>query len=88
MDDLLRMGSRIVTLKRVLNLGRGLTSANDQLPALLLEPLDSGGTEGNVPDLKVLLSGAYAEYGWDPDTGKPMQQTLTELGLRFAAKPR
>ncbi len=87
MDDLLTMGKRIVTLKRVLNLRRGLTVANDRLPELLLKPLGSGGTEGNVPDLGVLLSGAYAEYGWDPDTGKPTHQTLKELGLGFAAKP-
>jgi aldehyde:ferredoxin oxidoreductase len=87
-DDLPTLGKRIVTLKRMLNLRRGLTRANDRLPELLLKPLDSGGTEGNVPDLGVLLSGAYAEYGWDPDTGKPTHQTLKELGLGFAAKPR
>ena len=87
MDDLLTIGKRIVTLKRLLNMRRGLTRANDRLPELLLKPLDSGGTEGNVPDLRVLLSGAYAEYGWDPETGKPTQQTLTELGLHFDARP-
>ncbi len=87
LDDLMAMGKRIVTLKRVLNLRRGLTAADDRLPEVLLKPLDNGGAAGTVPDVKVLLSGAYTEYGWDPDTGKPMQQTLTELGLSFAAKP-
>jgi aldehyde:ferredoxin oxidoreductase len=88
MEDLLTIGRRIVTLKRLFNLRRGLTITNDRLPALLLKPLDSGGTEGNVPDLNVLLSGAYAEYGWDSNTGEPMQQTIKELGLDFAANPR
>ncbi len=88
LDDLLTMGKRIVTLKRVLNLRRGLTVADDRLPEVLLKPLDNGGAAGTVPDVKVLLSGAYAEYGWDPGTGKPTQKTMKELGLGFAAKPR
>lgn len=86
MDDLMTMGKRILTLKRLLNLRRGLTRADDRLPELLLKPLTGGGTEGSVPDVKLLLSSAYAEYGWDAQTGKPTQETLKELGLEFAAK--
>lgn len=71
MDDLLPLGKRILTLKRRLNLRRGLTRADEQMPELLRQPLD-GGTEGNVPDLDALLTGAYAEYGWDLETGAPM----------------
>ena len=84
-DELMTLGKRIVTLKRMLNMRRGLTSANDCLPALLLKPLADGDTEGTVPDMEALLSGAYAEYGWDPETGKPTPQTLKELNLTFAA---
>ena len=84
-DDLMTLGERIVTLKRLLNLRRGLTRADDRLPDLLLQPLDDGGTEGTVPDVGVLLAGAYAEYGWDPETGKPTNETLEGLGLDFAA---
>jgi len=84
-DDLLTLGKRIVTLKRMLNLRRGLARADDRLPDLLMQPLDGGGTEGTVPDLGVLLSGAYAEYGWDPATGEPTLETLERLGLGFAA---
>jgi len=84
-DELMTLGKRIVTLKRMLNMRRGLTSANDCLPALLLKPLADGDTEGTVPDMEALLSGAYAEYGWDPETGKPTPQTLEELNLTFAA---
>jgi len=85
-EDLMMLGKRIVTLKRMLNLRRDLTRADDGLPALLLQPLDEGGTEGTVPDVGVLLSGAYAEYGWNPETGKPTRETLEELGLDFAVE--
>ncbi len=80
-DDLMTLGKRITTLKRLLNLRRGVTQADDRLPDLLMQPLADGGTEGTVPDLDTLLSGAYAEYGWDAETGEPMQETLDELGL-------
>ncbi|MBE9472672.1 MAG: aldehyde ferredoxin oxidoreductase family protein [Chloroflexi bacterium] len=86
-DDLMTLGKRIVTLKRMLNMRRGLTRADDRLPDLLMQPLE-GGTEGMVPDVDVLLAGAYAEYGWDPETGKPTRETLEELGLGFAAGER
>ena len=60
-EDLMTLGKRIVTLKRLLNMRRGLGRSNDCLPGLLFAPLDDGGTEGNVPDLESLLAGAYAE---------------------------
>jgi aldehyde:ferredoxin oxidoreductase len=79
--DLMRLGKRIVTLKRLLNLRRGLTRADDRLPDLLMQPLADGGTEGVVPDVETMLSGAYAEYGWDAETGQPTPETLEGLGL-------
>ena len=83
LDELLTIGKRIVTLKRILNLRRGLTRADEKMPELLTQPLP-GGTEGNVPDLDTLLSGAYAEYGWDFETGRPLEHTLTHLNLDSA----
>jgi len=79
-EDLMVLGKRIVTLKRLLNLRRGLTCADDRLPDLLLQPLENGGTEGVVPDLDTLLAGAYAEYGWDLETGVPGEEELERLG--------
>ena len=79
-EDLLALGKRGVTLKRLLNLRRGLTRADEHLPALFAQPLD-GGSEGNIPDLDALLAGAYAEYGWDLETGRPTSAALSALGL-------
>jgi aldehyde:ferredoxin oxidoreductase len=80
-EDLLAAGKRIVTLKRLLNAKLGLTRANDKLPDLLLKPLAGGGTDGFVPNLESLLAGAYAEYGWDPESAMPTTATMRELGL-------
>jgi aldehyde:ferredoxin oxidoreductase len=79
-DDLMTLGKRIVTLKRLLNLKRGQELVEDRLPALLERALEDGGTEGNVPDLDMLLAGAYEEFGWVVD-GRPKQETQKHLGL-------
>jgi aldehyde:ferredoxin oxidoreductase len=84
-EDLMTLGRRGVTLKRMLNLRRGLTRADERLPALLQRVLEEGGTEGHVPDLESLLAGAYAELGWDVRTGRPTDATLQALDLTFAA---
>jgi aldehyde:ferredoxin oxidoreductase len=80
-EGLMILGKRIVTIKRVLNFKLGLTRANDRLPDLLLKPLQDGGTVGIVPDMKLLLDGAYAEFGWDPQTGYPREDVVRDLGF-------
>jgi aldehyde:ferredoxin oxidoreductase len=70
-DDLMNAGKRIVNIKRRLNFKLGMTRADDRLPELLLKPLEKGGSAGIVPDMPTLLAGAYAEFGWDPETGHP-----------------
>jgi aldehyde:ferredoxin oxidoreductase len=80
-DDLMTLGKRIVTIKRMLNINLGLTRANDRLPDLLLKPLKDGGTTGIVPDMDVLLTGAYAEFDWDPQSGRPNEEAIRELGF-------
>jgi aldehyde:ferredoxin oxidoreductase len=74
--DLVTLGRNIVNIKRLLNFKLGMTRANDRLPEMLLKPLEKGGSAGVVPDLPTLLAGAYAEFGWDPETGRPPDKLL------------
>lgn len=75
-EDLMTLGKRIVNIKRLLNFKLGLTKANDRLPDLLLKPLKEGGSVGITPDMPTLLAGAYAEFGWDAETGRPLEDLL------------
>ena len=75
-EDLIRLGKQIVNVKRLLNFKLGMTRADDRLPELLLKPLETGGTNGSVPDMPILLAGAYAEFGWDSETGRPLEGIL------------
>jgi aldehyde:ferredoxin oxidoreductase len=82
-EDLLTIGKRILALKRLINLRCGLMRKDEKLPPLLTKPLD-GPTDGFVPDQLPLITGAYAELGWDLDTGQPSADTLSTLGLEPA----
>ena len=73
-DDLIPIGKRIVNLKRRLNHKLGLRRTDDRLPAHVLKPLVAGGAAGIVPDMPALLAGAYAELGWDPESGQPVPE--------------
>jgi aldehyde:ferredoxin oxidoreductase len=83
LDDLLLAGKRIFTIKRMLNIRLGSSAEDDRLPEFMLKSFPAGGTTGFVPDLKILLKGAYSEHGWDPINGLPTTDTLKAYGLEF-----
>ncbi len=86
LEDMMRCGERGWNLKRAINNRMGLTRANDKLPKAMLEPFPDGGSAGYVPDIEAMLSAYYQYRGWDPETGKPSQTKLIELGLADIAR--
>jgi len=84
LDELMLVGKRIFTLKRIINHNLGSTIEDDKLPDFMLKAFKTGGTLGFVPDMKPLLAGAYKEHGWDPSCGLPTPDTLKAYKLDFA----
>jgi aldehyde:ferredoxin oxidoreductase len=84
LDEMMKAGERVWNLKRAINCRLGVTRADDKLPKLLLEALPTGGQEGHVPDMDLLMGEYYTARGWDPVTGKPTAEKLQALGLGFA----
>jgi aldehyde:ferredoxin oxidoreductase len=80
-QELLHIGDRIITLKRLINLNLGFTPKDDKLPPLLLQPLPTGGTRGMVPDPEKQLSEYYAYRDWDRKTGRPSAAALKKVEL-------
>jgi len=64
-EKALWLGEGIWNIKRALNLRLGWTRAQEKLPDLLMKPLGEGGTEGNVPDMEILLRDYYDPRGRD-----------------------
>jgi aldehyde:ferredoxin oxidoreductase len=81
LEDLMQVGRRGWTMKRIFNHRLGLTAENDRLPGIALQPLPDGGSAGYVPPFEEMKAAYYAARGWDPVTGKPTPITLTGLGL-------
>jgi aldehyde:ferredoxin oxidoreductase len=79
--SLCKIGERIFTLKRLINLKLGLSRADEVMPRLLTVPLDEGGSDGFVPDAELMLDEYYRERDWDRSTGFPSMARLLALGL-------
>lgn len=71
-------GERMFTLKRMYDIKCGVSSKDDTLPEIVLQPLE-GGSARNVPDVQKQVS-EYYEYRKWPD-GIPSREKLEELGL-------
>ena len=85
-DELLTTGARIFNLKRLINNRYGIRREDDTLPPrILTHPRPSGGAEGNLPDLPLILEEYYAIRGWLPD-GTPSPETLRQLGLALTIR--
>jgi len=75
------LGERIFNMKRLFNIKMGLTSKNDNIPKILLNPTKEGAVRGKSPDFEKLKNYYYQIRDWDPITGKPNLSKLKDLGL-------
>jgi aldehyde:ferredoxin oxidoreductase len=83
-EELERIGERIVNLERLFNVREGVRRAQDVLPwKVMHEPIPEGPSAGMYcpPDeLTAMLDAYYALRGWDDD-GVPTPARLSALGL-------
>ena len=80
-DDILRIGARAVTMKRLFNLRCGLHTKDEKLPPALLKPHPESVTDDFVPDVDMQLQDYYEYRKWDRDTGRPSQVALESLDI-------
>jgi aldehyde:ferredoxin oxidoreductase len=81
MEEFLKTGERIFNLKRMYNVGCGISRKDDTLPARFLTLKHEGeGLNPSLPPLGELLYDYYKFRGWNEE-GIPTQEKLKELGL-------
>jgi aldehyde:ferredoxin oxidoreductase len=78
--EVMHLGRRIWYLKRGLSNLFGARAENDMMPARLLTPMETGPTQGSVPDMDLMLKEFYQLRGFNDD-GVPKRSVLKELGL-------
>ena len=78
----LKAGRRIQTLRQAFNIREGINTSEWRLPERVEAVLTAGPTAGRKFDWKTVKEEGYAALGWDTKTGKPLESTLQELGLK------
>jgi aldehyde:ferredoxin oxidoreductase len=83
-EELERVGERIVTLERLFNVREGVRRADDVLPwRAMHEPIPDGPSAGMYcppEELEAMLDEYYRLRGWD-DKGVPTPERIAALGL-------
>ncbi len=80
-DDILTIGARAVTMKRLFNLRCGLRTQDEKLPPALLKPHPESVTDDFVPDVEMQLQEYYEYRKWDRKTGKPSEESIRSLDI-------
>jgi aldehyde:ferredoxin oxidoreductase len=83
-EELERVGERVINLERLFNVREGVRRRDDALPwRVMHEPIPDGPSAGAYcppGELDAMLDRYYALRGWDAD-GVPTRERLSALGL-------
>jgi len=82
----LKAGRRILTLRQAFNVKHGVHPRDYRFPQRFKQRVAAGPVaEIDVPPFERLREQYYAALGWDPETGRPLPETLAdlELDIRF-----
>lgn len=80
LEDLIEIGERIFTLKRIFNNKCGITRKDDNIPPRLRSPLERGLTKNKVLKIDNMLNEYYKFRGWNED-GIPTKEKLKKLNI-------
>jgi len=82
-EEMAQISRRIINLARLFNVKHGLTPEMEFPSAKYGSAPSDGVNQGKtiIPVWKDALSRYYKLMGWDPETGKPLPETLKDLGL-------
>ena len=86
-DEYLEIGHRILALRQSFNLREGVDPRGTRLPDRILgrQPLERGPLAGVTLDNEAMVEDYYRHLGWNPATGWPTRERLSELGLADVA---
>ncbi len=82
--EIMLLGERTTTLARLFNAREGFKREDDELPARLFEPLETGSLSGVKLDKEQFgkaLETYYEMMGWDIETGIPRKAKLHQLNI-------
>ena len=86
-EEIIKAGQRINTMRQAFNIREGLTTPF-KLPDRMLgkPPKTTGPRAGFSMEMEEIYTEYYEAMGWDTKTGKPLKETLLQLGMDFVAE--
>ena len=87
-SELLMVSNRITTMRQSFNIREGWKPSDFTYPDRMLgkPPLSTGPIKNVTIDPIPKVREYWTSLGWDPMTGKPLKETLIELGLKELQK--
>ena len=82
-EEGLKAGRRILTLRQAFNFREGIRPEDFRLPKRFEAPLSVGPMAGHDVPFDMMREHYYKAMGWDPETGRPLPETLADLGLEI-----
>jgi len=88
LEELLRAGERIASLRQAFNIREGLNSLQFDMPGRIVgkPPFEEGPTAGVTFDEETLDREFLIEMDWDTRTAMPSKNKLLELGLEDVSR--
>ena len=82
-DEYMEMGKRIQTLRQMFNVKQGIDPKSFKLPKRMqgLPPLPDGPLKGKTVPVEEMVKYHWEAFGWDRETGVPLDATLETLGI-------
>jgi aldehyde:ferredoxin oxidoreductase len=86
-EELLKTGARIGAIRQAFNVREGVRVADVYISGRATghPPAGSGPLKGVSIDVEAQKRELYRARGWHPETGKPLKDTLLDLGLQDVA---
>ncbi len=87
-DDYIKTGIRIQTLRQAFTIREGINIAQNELPDRIigLPPAEKGPHKGKTVEYKEFYKEFCNRLGWNPENGYPLKKTLKDLDLEFVIK--
>ncbi|MCX5842451.1 MAG: aldehyde ferredoxin oxidoreductase family protein [Deltaproteobacteria bacterium] len=83
-EHYMEIGERIQTLKQAFNIRHGVNPRSFRPSDRVMgkPPQSSGANRGRSIDMEKMISDYYTQFGWDPETGRPTDESKAKLRFR------
>ncbi|WP_432667166.1 aldehyde ferredoxin oxidoreductase family protein [Wukongibacter baidiensis] len=82
-DEYMEIGKRMQTLRQLFNIKQGINPMDFKLHNRMAgkPPLNEGPLKGRQVPIEAMMKLHWKNFGWDKETGRPLDDTVVVLGL-------